>query len=223
MRKISLAVLKPSVKQPVMPPKELQAALPGFQTTAARWLVFVSLLAPSLAHAWPWSHDMANQVSIKPQESAGETGLGMKVFPRRSVPVAGTSVYVKDLETATKMANPVPADAKSVDTGRRLYEIYCTPCHGQSGTGDGLVGAKLIMKPWNLTPSNEIHSWDPREYPDGHIWGYITLGGAVMPGYANDLSANERWHVVNYVRKVLQGQTGQAVARGTSTGSGQAK
>jgi len=223
MRKISLAVLKPSVKQPVMPPKELQAALPGFQTTAARWLVIVSLLAPSLAHAWPWSHDMANQVSIKPQESAGETGLGMKVFPRRSVPVAGTSVYVKDLETATKMANPVPADAKSVDAGGRLYSIYCTPCHGQSGTGDGLVGAKLIMKPWNLTSSNEIHSWDPKEYPDGHIWGYITLGGAVMPGYANDLSANERWHVVNYVRKILQGQAGHAAARATSTGSGQAK
>ena len=219
MRKISLAVLKPSVKQPVMPPKELQATLPGVQTTAARWLVIVSVLAPSLAHAGPWAHDMANQVSIKPQESAGETGLGMKVFPRRSVPVAGTSVYVKDLETATKMANPVPAAAKSVDTGGRLYSIYCTPCHGQSGTGDGLVGAKLIMKPWNLTSSNEIHSWDPREYPDGHIWGYITLGGAVMPGYANDLSANERWHVVNYVRKVLQGQT---AARAASTGSGQA-
>ncbi|OFZ66956.1 MAG: cytochrome C [Betaproteobacteria bacterium RBG_16_56_24] len=187
------------------------------------WLVIASLLAPSLAHAWPWSQDMANQVSIKPQESADEAKPGMKVFPRRSVPVAGTSVYVKDIEAATKMANPVPADAKSVDAGGRLYAIYCTPCHGQSGTGDGLVGAKLIMKPWNLTPSNEIHSWDPKEYPDGHIWGYITLGGAVMPGYANDLSANERWHVVNYVRKVLQGQAGQAAARAISTGSGQAK
>ena len=217
MRKISLAVLKPAVKQPDMPPTERQAALPGIQTTAAMWLVIASLLAPSLAHAWPWSQDMANQ------ESADEAKPGMKVFPRRSVPVAGTSVYVKDIEAATKMANPVPADAKSVDAGGRLYAIYCTPCHGQSGTGDGLVGAKLIMKPWNLTPSNEIHSWDPKEYPDGHIWGYITLGGAVMPGYANDLSANERWHVVNYVRKVLQGQAGQAAARAISTGSGQAK
>ena len=188
------------------------------------FLVVLLLLAPSLAHAWPWSQDMANQISVKPQESADEANPGMKVFPKRSVPVAGTTVMVKDAEAARKMANPIPADAKSVEQGGRLYEIYCTPCHGKSGTGDGLVGGKLIMKPWNLTNSNEMHNWDPKDYPDGFIWGYISLGGAVMPSYANDLSATERWHVVNYMRKVLQkGQPGQAATQATSTGSGQAK
>ncbi len=187
-------------------------------------LVVVLLLAPSLAHAWPWSQDMANQVSVKPQESVDPTNPGMKAFPRRSAPVAGTTVMVKDADAARKMVNPVPADDKSVEQGGRLYEIYCTPCHGKSGTGDGLVGEKLIMKPWNLTNSNEMHNWDPKDYPDGFIWGYISLGGAVMPSYANDLSATERWHVVNYMRKVLQKvPAGQATAQATSTGSGQAK
>lgn len=169
------------------------------------------LLLPSMSHAWPWSDDMANQVSIKPQESADPANPGMKAFPRRSVPVAGTTVMVKDQEAARQMINPVPADSKSVATGARLFAIYCTPCHGESGTGDGLVGAKLLMKPWNLTLSNDMHSWRPNEYPDGYIWGYITLGGAVMPAYANDMSATERWHVVNYVRKILQ--NGQAAAQ----------
>ncbi len=83
-----------------------------------------------------------------------------------------------------------------------------------SGTGDGLVGERLVMKPWNLTSSNEMHSWDPKDYPDGYIFGYMTLGGAVMPSYANDLSPTERWHVVNYVRRVLQkGQAGLAAAQ----------
>jgi mono/diheme cytochrome c family protein len=42
----------------------------------------------------------------------------------------------------------------------------------------------------------------------------MTFGGAVMPSYANDLSATERWHVINYVRKVLQkGQAGQPTAQ----------
>ena len=177
-------------------------------------LAIALLLSPALAQAWPWSQDMANQVSTKPQESVDSTNSGMKVFPKRSVPVAGTTVMVKDMEAARKMANPVPADAKSVAKGGRLFAIYCTPCHGQSGTGDGLVGAKLIMKPWNLTLSNDMHTWNPKEYPDGYIWGYMALGGAVMPSYANDLSATERWHVVNYVRKVLQkGQAGQAMAQ----------
>jgi mono/diheme cytochrome c family protein len=177
-------------------------------------LAVALLLAPSLAHAWPWSQDMANQVSIKPQESADATNPGMKAFPKRSMPVAGTTVVVKDADAARKMENPVAVDDKSVATGERLFNIYCAPCHGKSGTGDGLVGEKLIMKPWNLTNSNEMHSWDPKTYPDGYIWGYMSLGGAVMPSYANDLSATERWHVVNYVRKVLQkGQPGQAAAQ----------
>jgi len=186
-------------------------------------LLVAVLLSPTVVHAWPWSNDMANQVSTKPGESVDSAASGMKSFPKRSVPVAGTTVRVNDQDAARKMVNPVAADKKSVAEGGRLYGIYCTPCHGKSGTGDGLVGAKLLMQPWNLTASNAMHTWNPQEYPDGHIWGYMTLGGAVMPSYANDLSATERWHVVNYVRKVLQGQAGQTAVQAGSTGSGQAK
>jgi mono/diheme cytochrome c family protein len=177
-------------------------------------LIIALSLAPSMANAWPWSRDMTNQISIKPQESVDHANPGMDTFPRRSVPVAGTTIKVADMDAAQKMVNPVPADSKSVATGGRLFAIYCTPCHGVSGTGDGLVGAKLIMKPFNLTSSNDMHPWNSKDYPDGYIFGYMTLGGAVMPSYANDLSATERWHVVNYVRKVLQkGQAGQAAAQ----------
>lgn len=174
-------------------------------------LAIALLLTPTFAQAWPWSQDMANQISTKPQESTDSVNPGMKVFPKRSVPVAGTTVRVADMEAARKMVNPVTADENSVAKGARLFAIYCTPCHGKAGTGDGLVGEKLVMKPWNLTASNDMHSWNTKEYPDGYIWGYMTFGGAVMPSYANDLSAAERWHVTNYVRKVLQ--KGQATAQ----------
>jgi len=167
-------------------------------------LAVALMFAPAMAQAWPWSDDMANQVSIKPQESVSPANPGMALFPKRSQPVAGTTVMVKDMEAAKKMANPVAADNASVAKGRSLYEIYCTPCHGKSGTGDGLVGEKLVLKPWDLTPTNQMHPWNSKDYPDGYIFGYMSLGGAVMPSYANDLSATERWHVVNYVRKVLQ-------------------
>ncbi|MDD4978961.1 MAG: cytochrome c [Gallionella sp.] len=167
-------------------------------------LAVALLVAPTLAQAWPWSQDMANVISIKPGESVDSKQAGMQPFPSRSVPVKGTTVFVKDMDAARNMANPVAANEQSVAQGEQLYNIYCTPCHGQSGTGDGLVGAKLIMTPWNLTNSNDMHTWDPKEYPDGYIFGYMAMGGAVMPSYANDLSPTERWHVVNYVRKVLQ-------------------
>lgn len=161
-------------------------------------LAVILLLAPTLAHAWPWSRDMGNQLSIKPQESVDTSKPGMMVMPKRSVPVAGTTVFVKDQDAAVKMANPIPADEKSVAKGAKLFEIYCVPCHGKSGTGDGNVGAKLVLRPFDLT-SERLSG-----LPDGHIWGMMTFGGAIMPVYANDLSATERWHVVNYVRKGLK-------------------
>ena len=168
------------------------------------YLAIALLLAPSLAHAWPWDRDMMNQISIKPQESYDPAHPGMKPYSERSVPVPGTTVFVKDFDAATKMKNPVPVTERTVDMGGRLFMIYCKPCHGVSGTGDGYVGAKLILKPYNLTSSNDQHSWKDPAYPDGYIFGMMTFGGAVMPSYANDLSPTERWEVVNYVRTVLQ-------------------
>ena len=75
--------------------------------------------------------------------------------------------------------------------------IYCTPCHGTSGTGNGTVGEKLSVRPFDLT-SEAVQS-----LPDGFIFGYLTFGGTVMPNYANDLSPAERWHVINFLRHGL--------------------
>ena len=215
MRKLTLAMIKQLVKQLAIPLSNqktvakwwVMAIRLGCQKTTTKSLVIALLLAPTFAHAWPWSMDMANQVSIKPQESVDPANPGMNPFPKRSVPVPGTatsSIEVKDKDAAFKLVNPVRADAKSVDMGRRLFTIYCVPCHGKSGTGDGLVGAKLIMTPFNLTSSNDMHPWDSKDYPDGYIFGMMTFGGVVMPVYAIDLSPTERWHIVNYVRTVLQ-------------------
>jgi mono/diheme cytochrome c family protein len=171
------------------------------------YLAIALVIAPSLAYSWPWSMDQGNQISIKPQESVDPANPGMEPFPKRSVPVPGTptsSTEVKDKDAAFKLVNPVPVNARTVDMGHRLFSIYCVPCHGKSGTGDGYVGQKLILQPWNLTSSNDIHPWNSPDYPDGYIFGMMTFGGAVMPVYAIDLSPTERWEVVNYVRAVLQ-------------------
>ena len=155
-------------------------------------LAFVLLLTPMLAQAWPWSQDMANQISIKPQKSVDPNKPGMAPFPKHSVPVPGTGSLVKDMDTAAKQENPVPADAKSVELGGRLFGIYCTPCHGYAGKGDGLVGQKLVLQPFDLT-SDAV-----KQLTDGFIWGYLTFGGAIMPSYANDLSPVESIHRNSY-------------------------
>ncbi len=161
-------------------------------------LAIVLLLAPALAQAWPWSMDMANQISTKPQESPDPANPGMTNFPARSVPVPGTMVNVKDADAAEKLKDPVQADEKSIAKGGQLFAIYCVPCHGKLGKGDGYVGQKFIVQPADLTSDTT------KERTDGYIWAHITFGGPIMPTYGNDLNPTERWHVINYVRKVLQ-------------------
>ena len=161
-------------------------------------LATILFLTPMVAQAWPWSKDMSEQISIKPQESVDPKHPGMANYPEHSVPVPGTTVFVKDMDQADKMKNPVAADQASLNYGGKLFGIYCTPCHGYKGQGDGLVGQKLLLQPFNLTSDMT------KGRSDGYIFGMMTFGGAIMPSYANDLSPTERWNVVNYVRHVLQ-------------------
>ncbi len=154
------------------------------------------VLFPAVAGAWPWSRDMANQISIKPQHGPDS----IRPFPARSVPMAGTKtlIHVHDRDTAIKLANPNPATPESIKHGRKFFQIFCTPCHGKSGTGDGLVGAKFLIRPFDLTADNE-----QKVLPEGYIYGTVSFGGALMPSYGNDLSPSEIWDVVNYVRHGL--------------------
>jgi S-disulfanyl-L-cysteine oxidoreductase SoxD len=152
----------------------------------------LAFLAPAPANAWSLWTEMIEQISIKPQEKP-------MPFPQRSVPVPGTATMrVPDQDSAAAFVNPVKATAESVNTGKQLFGIYCTPCHGVSGTGNGLVGEKLTVRPFDLT-SDAVQSLS-----DGFIFGYLTFRGTVMPSYANDLSPTERWHVINYLHHGLK-------------------
>ncbi len=173
-------------------------------STAAIWLAAACLtLSPGLAGAWPWSRDMTNQISIKPQHGPDS----IRPFPQRSVPMAGTPtlIHVHDRDGAMSLANPVAPTAESLGRGHRMFQIFCTPCHGRSGTGDGPVGAKFLIRPFDLTADNE-----QKVVPEGYIYGTVSFGGALMPAYGNDLSPNEIWDVVNYVRHGLVGGGGSA-------------
>ncbi len=162
------------------------------RSTWAAACAALALLLPAPANAWSLWNDMIEQISIKPQEKP-------LAFPGRSVPVPGTATMrVPDQDTASGFANPVKPTAELVNAGKQLFGIYCTPCHGASGTGNGLVGEKLTVRPFDLT-SDTVQSRS-----DGFIFGYLTFRGAVMPSYANDLAPIERWHVVNYLRHGLK-------------------
>lgn len=164
-------------------------------------VAIAAALFPALVLAWPWSTDMVNQPSVKPQEGK------MTPFPKRSIPVGGIPTQVASREEAKPLKNPIPPTPASLKKGRTLFRIYCAACHGLTGKADSPVSGKIGA-------ISLVDSYVQETLTEGWIFGTITFGSYVMPAYgmpqgrsdlrgSNDLSVEERWHVVNYVRHGL--------------------
>ena len=139
-----------------------------------------------------WTHNMAESPRIMPGERAFAMAPG-------SVARGGELYYPKEArEAASARANPIPRTPASVKRGGELFAVYCMPCHGPTGKGDGLVSAKFVPPP-DLANA-DLH----KARTDGYWQSYLSVGGAVMPAYGEALTPDERWHVVNYLRTLAQ-------------------
>ncbi len=149
------------------------------------------LMGMNVATRW------VDNMTATPKVVPGERSFSM---PVGSIPRTGGELHysVGEREAAAQRKNPVPATPDSVRKGAALFAVYCTPCHGASGKGDGLVAAKFV-------PPADLTNPDLQKgRTDGYWQSYMSVGGSVMPSYAEALSAEERWHVVNYLRTLVQ-------------------
>jgi len=131
--------------------------------------------------------DMASQPSFRAQEDPRPLAEGA-VSSEFEAPVAKA-------DAEKTLINPVPANPKSAEQGEKLFRIYCTPCHGAAGRGDGPVAPKMA-KVANITDEKYVKA------ADGFFYYTIRYGTEIMPSQAENLSPAERWHVVNYIRKL---------------------
>ncbi len=107
-------------------------------------------------------------------------------------------VSEEKLASVKLMQNPLSADGKSVAAGREIYygKGLCASCHGESGKGDGPGGASFDPGPRDFTNA----SWQSIR-TDGEIFTAITEGTQYgMIAYGDNLTDNESWQVVNYLR-----------------------
>jgi hypothetical protein len=96
-------------------------------------------------------------------------------------------------------AIPVPVTRKLLDLGRKRFDITCATCHGPLGDGDSIVARQMALRP---PPS--LHKYVDR--PSGYFYEVITKGFGLMASYAAELSVEERWAVVAYVRALQLSQ-----------------
>lgn len=174
----------------------------------------IVLALPLSLGACEWFTDFKTQPSIDPWEPMSQVESDTTTPPRGqpmySVPIQGTvspafaisyTPAPATLDSMAGIANPVPADARSLQRGHQLYQINCMVCHGQAGAGFA-TGTMARVNPQYGYSANLLA--DPaRALSDGYIYGIIRNGRGAMPSYKH-VEELERWDIVNYLR-ALQG------------------
>ena len=89
---------------------------------------------------------------------------------------------------------PVAVTPALLRRGQQRYGIYCTPCHGQTGRGDGMV----VQRGYRRPPSFHIDRL--RNEKTGYFFDVITSGFGAMPDYAAQVTVADRWAIVAYLR-----------------------
>lgn len=97
-------------------------------------------------------------------------------------------------------ALPMPLTRQLLAHGQTRFNIYCSPCHGRLGNGEGMVAQRGFKHP----PS--FHEDRLRGEPVGYYFDVITNGFGVMPSYASRIPVADRWAIVAYVRALQLSQ-----------------
>ena len=98
----------------------------------------------------------------------------------------------------------ITVDLKFIERGQDRYSIYCLPCHGAVGDGNG------ITKKYGMGTTPTYHDDRLRQIAEGEIFNTITNGKNTMLPYADKLVPADRWAVIAYVRSLQRAQTGVA-------------
>ena len=121
-------------------------------------------------------------------------------LPAKGTIKRGFDVYEYENSTAgyelakANLKSPLDSLSRNLDKGKELFDIYCMTCHGASGDGVG----KLVEREKFLG----VPSYADRPITEGSVFHVITYGLNSMGSHANQLSAHERWLVVDYVLKL---------------------
>lgn len=160
--------------------------------------------------------DMKWQFKLRPQTTAGFYAWTDNMSSRPQVlgTIAQRSGFADDttwqinaLNTGKEgdqfaAVNPLPVTLELVRRGQERYGIYCQPCHGALGDGNGVTKRLGMTTVANLQDQRIIR------LPDGEIFNTISVGKSTMLGYAAQIPAEDRWAIVAYLRALQLSRLG---------------
>jgi mono/diheme cytochrome c family protein len=102
---------------------------------------------------------------------------------------------------------PLEVTSERMARGRERYNIYCATCHGRTGEGDGLVSLRALqLEQGTWVPATSLHMDYLREQPVGQLFHSITHGVRKMPAYGSQITVEDRWAIVMYLRALQRSQ-----------------
>lgn len=176
-------------------------------------LIVRARLVPSTQPRIHPIQDMDSQPRYKPQAGSPlfTDGRAMRL------PVAGTVEHAAIIDnpalTTGKVRErwvevlPVTTDDALLARGRQQFDIYCAPCHGLSGTGDGPVAKRAeALAEGTWAPPSSLHTDQSRGLPVGQVFETVTHGVRNMPSYGAQIGVHDRWAIVAHVRALQRSQ-----------------
>lgn len=197
---------------PGSPHGSVRVNMHGRQRINLRWAVAVAVVATvSLALAGGGctrrNPDMAGQPKYRPLQASEFFIDGSSARPLVPGTVArgdlrlDTHLYQGMVNGQLATTFPFPITAADLRRGQERFDIYCMPCHGATGNGDGMVVQRGFVKP----PSYH----DPRlvNAPVGHFFDVMTHGYGAMYSYAARVDVDDRWRIAAYIRALQLSQS----------------
>lgn len=108
---------------------------------------------------------------------------------------------------AKKLKNPVASTPDNLNAARAIFMDKCANCHGDKGLGDGPEASMYDVQPSNLADAHMMS-----EMTDGEIFWKIGEGNKPMPSFKKQLSDEQRWQLVNYLRTLAPKPAGRGGA-----------
>jgi len=141
--------------------------------------------------------DMANQPRNRPESPSDFFADGRSVRPMLDNTVARGAIDNDVYNVAKDFAGFPPAvkvNARLLERGQDRYKIFCTPCHGLQGNGEGMIAMRGMKHP----PSYHIDRL--RQAPNGYFYDVMTNGFGAMYSYSERITPADRWAIVAYIR-----------------------
>jgi mono/diheme cytochrome c family protein len=172
-------------------------------TGPARRVVALVLLAAAVTACRQDMHDQPKMKPLRESEMFADKRSARPLVPgtvARGTLREDTVLYTGKVGNEFVTEIPVKVDAELLERGRTEFQVFCSPCHGRTGRGDGMIVQRGFKKP------SSYHVDRLRQMPIGYFYDVMTNGFGAMSDYAGQVTPQDRWAIAAFVRALQLSQ-----------------